>query len=87
MAEHATGIELLENPIENKGTAFTVEERVSKGLEGLLPAAVADLKTQIQRVMGHLSAKPSDLEQYIYFQDLCDRNETLYYAANPQIVS
>ena len=79
MPKHATGIDLLDNPVENKGTAFTLEERASNGLEGLLPATVEDLETQIQRVMGHLAAKPNDLEQYIYLQDLCDRNETLYY--------
>jgi hypothetical protein len=27
-----------------------------------------------------LSAKPTALEQYIYVQDLCDRNETLFHA-------
>ena len=27
-----------------------------------------------------MSAKPTALEQYIYLQDLCDRNETLFYA-------
>jgi len=43
------------------------------------PAAVDDLPTQLKRVLGHLSAKPTALEQYIYLQDLCDRNETLFY--------
>jgi malate dehydrogenase (oxaloacetate-decarboxylating)(NADP+) len=45
-----------------------------------LPAAVEGLATQVERVLGHLSAKPDDLEQYIYLQELCDRNETLFYA-------
>ncbi len=80
MHHHATGLELLESPIENKGTAFTTEERAANGLEGLLPTTVEDLDTQVQRVMGHLCAKSSDLEEYLYLQDLCDRNETLYYA-------
>ncbi|MBB3695208.1 NAD-dependent malic enzyme [Sphingomonas sp. BK580] len=74
------GISLLTDPIRNRGTGFTQDERARFGLEGLLPTAVEDLPTQVERVMGHLAAKPTDLEQYIYLQDLCDRNETLFYA-------
>ena len=75
-----TGVATLENPIVNKGTAFSAEERKSFGLEGLMPAAIETLNTQVERVLGHLGAKPDALEQYIYLQDLCDRNETLFYA-------
>jgi malate dehydrogenase (oxaloacetate-decarboxylating)(NADP+) len=74
------GTALLNDPVHNRGTAFTEEERSAHHLEGLLPAAVDDLSTQLKRVLGHLSAKPTALEQYIYLQDLCDRNETLFYA-------
>jgi malate dehydrogenase (oxaloacetate-decarboxylating)(NADP+) len=74
------GATLLNDPGCNRGTAFTEEERSRLHLEGLLPAAVDDLSTQMKRVLGHLSAKPTALEQYIYLQDLCDRNETLFYA-------
>ncbi len=80
MSDHRVGVSLLDNPISNKGTGFTQQERTKNHLEGLLPATVEDLSTQIERVMGHLLAKPTDLEQYIYLQELCDRNETLYYA-------
>jgi malate dehydrogenase (oxaloacetate-decarboxylating)(NADP+) len=73
------GTALLNDPVHNRGTAFTEEERTSHHLEGLLPAAVDDLPTQLKRVLGHLSAKPTALEQYIYLQDLRDRNETLFY--------
>ncbi len=74
------GVARLNDPIQNHGTAFTERERSRHHLEGLLPAAVDDLPTQMKRVLGHLSAKPTALEQYIYLQDLCDRNETLFYA-------
>jgi malate dehydrogenase (oxaloacetate-decarboxylating)(NADP+) len=74
------GTPILNDPVFNRGTAFTEEERSKYHLEGLLPAAVDDLPTQLKRVLGHLSAKPTALEQYIYLQDLCDRNETLFYA-------
>jgi malate dehydrogenase (oxaloacetate-decarboxylating)(NADP+) len=73
------GIELLDNPNLNKGTAFTDEERGQLGLVGLLPDSVEDIDRQLERVLGHLKAKPTDLERYIYLIGLCDRNETLFY--------
>lgn len=75
-----SGTQLLNSPQYNKGTGFSQREREELKLEGLLPAVVDDLQTQVKRVLGHLAAKPNDLEQYIYLQDLCDRNETLFYA-------
>ena len=80
MSSHDTGIKLLQDPIANKGTAFTVEERCSGKLEGLLPATIETLEVQVERVMQHLKAKSSDLEQYIYLEELYNRNETLFYA-------
>jgi len=70
----------LDDPIANKGTAFTQDERRAHGLEGLLPPAVETLDRQLQRVLGHLDAKPNDLERYIYLIGLSDRNQTLFYA-------
>jgi malate dehydrogenase (oxaloacetate-decarboxylating)(NADP+) len=73
------GLALLDDPISNKGTAFTVKERAEFGLEGLLPPSVESLDRQVERVMHHLDAKPTDLERYIYLTGLADRNETLFY--------
>jgi malate dehydrogenase (oxaloacetate-decarboxylating)(NADP+) len=73
------GQAVLNEPIRNKGTAFTLEERRKYGLEGLLPHAVESLDRQLERVMQHLDAKPNDLERYIYLIGLSDRNETLFY--------
>lgn len=73
-------LSLLNDPIHDKGTAFTEDERKSLGLEGLLPASVDTIDTQIARVMTHLDAKRTDLERYIYLMGLCDRNETLFFA-------
>jgi malate dehydrogenase (oxaloacetate-decarboxylating)(NADP+) len=75
------GEALLNDPARSKGTAFTAEERRKFGLEGLLPHAVESLDRQVERVMGHLDAKPNDLERYIYLIGLSDRNETLFYRA------
>lgn len=74
-----TGIELLDDPVLNKGTAFTNVERQERGLEGLLPQAVETIDRQLERVIEHLEQKPNDLERYIYLVGLCDRNETLFY--------
>jgi malate dehydrogenase (oxaloacetate-decarboxylating)(NADP+) len=75
------GVALLDDPMRNKGTAFTSEERRQYGLEGLLPHAVESLDRQVDRVMEHLGVKPNDLERYIYLIGLSDRNETLFYRA------
>jgi malate dehydrogenase (oxaloacetate-decarboxylating)(NADP+) len=73
------GLALLDDPINNKGTAFTVKERAELGLEGLLPPSVESLDRQVERVLHHLDAKPTDLERYVYLTGLVDRNETLFY--------
>ncbi len=75
----ARALALLEDPRRNKGTAFTKEERRQHGLEGLLPPSVESLDRQVERVMQHLEAKPTDLERYIYLVSLADRNETLFF--------
>ncbi|MBC8172147.1 MAG: oxaloacetate-decarboxylating malate dehydrogenase, partial [Anaerolineae bacterium] len=73
------GSDLLHNPHLNKGTAFTEAERDSLKLRGLLPPRVQTQAEQVQRVLGNLRSKTSDLEKYIYLISLQDRNETLFY--------
>ena len=73
------GQALLDDPTLNKGTAFSLEERRRLGLEGLLPSSVEGLDRQVERVLQHLDAKPTDLERYIYLVGLADRNETLFF--------
>src|SRR5215472_14453226 len=75
------GQTVLEDPNQNKGTAFSAAERSRYRLEGLLPASVESLDRQLERVMQHLEAKPTDLERYIYLNGLADRNETLFFRA------
>jgi malate dehydrogenase (oxaloacetate-decarboxylating)(NADP+) len=79
LQSHPTGVGLLDDLHLNKGTAFTSSEREAYGLVGLLPDTVETIETQLERVLGHLEAKPTDLERYIYLVGLCDRNETLFY--------
>jgi len=73
------GVELLHDPLRNKGTAFTERERDELGLRGLLPPRVHSLDEQVERVLENLRRKSSDLERYIFLAALQDRNETLFY--------
>ena len=74
-----SGAALLNDPEHNKGTAFTMDERRSHGLEGLLPHAVETLDRQFERAMGQLDKQPDDLSRYNYLTALQDRNETLFF--------
>ncbi len=74
------GMELLHNPILNKGSAFTTEERKLFKIDGYLPPAVSTLEQQVDRRYEGFHEKGSDLEKYIYLRSLQDRNETLFYA-------
>ena len=74
------GMELLHNPILNKGSAFTSEERKLFKIDGYLPSAVSTLDQQVDRRYEGFAEKGSDLEKYIYLRSLQDRNETLFYA-------
>jgi malate dehydrogenase (oxaloacetate-decarboxylating)(NADP+) len=75
----AQGVDWLNNPVFNKGTAFTEAERNVLGLRGLLPPHVQTMDEQVQRVMQNFRRKSSDLERYIQLVALQDRNETLFY--------
>lgn len=73
------GLELIHDPIMNKGTAFTHAERDALGLWGLLPPRVFTQEEQVMRVLGNFRRKSTDLERYIQMMALLDRNETLFY--------
>jgi malate dehydrogenase (oxaloacetate-decarboxylating)(NADP+) len=73
------GVDLLHDPMLNKGTAFSEAEREALGLRGLLPPRVHDVEAQLARVLGNFRREPSNLERYIFLSSLQDRNETLFY--------
>ncbi len=75
-----TGYELLNDPLLNKGTAFTDTERELFELHGLLPPHVATLDLQVTRRLDAFRALGSDLQKYIFLRGLQDSNETLFYA-------
>ena len=63
----------------NKSTAFTREERETKGLRGLLPYKVSNQERQMVRVLKNMRRKESDIEKYIFLSALQGRNERLFY--------
>ncbi len=73
------GRELLNDPIYNKGDAFTEEERDRFGLRGLLPTRVLSLREQVERVMDNYSRLIGDFDRYLFLTALQDTNETLFY--------
>jgi len=77
----ARGVKILHDPVRNKGTAFTEEERDFLGLRGLLPPRVHSQAEQVCKIMESLRNKPTDLERYIFLIGLQDRNENLFYKA------
>lgn len=78
-AELHRGVKILHDPVRNKGTAFTEDERDALKLRGLLPPRVHTMAEQELRVLGNLREKSTDLEKYLYLIALQDRNENLFY--------
>lgn len=74
-----TDFSLISNPILNKGTGFSNQERQDFNLYGLLPPEESDINQQCARSYDAFKSKGSDLEKYIYMRDLQDSNETLFY--------
>jgi malate dehydrogenase (oxaloacetate-decarboxylating) len=69
----------LQDPLHDKGTAFTQEERDALGLTGRLPSAVQTLDQQAQRAYQQMLRQGNDLAKNVYMEQLHDRNEVLYY--------
>ena len=73
------GIDVLHDPVLNKATAYTEEERQALGLVGLVPDVTESEDLQLRRVLQQLGHKTTDLDRYIYLVNLLDNDETLFY--------
>ena len=73
------GMAVLHDPLSNKGTAFTEEERDALGLRGLLPPRVHTQEEQMARSLQQLRRMADPLDRYIALNALHDRNEALFF--------
>jgi malate dehydrogenase (oxaloacetate-decarboxylating) len=83
-AEHcyetkARGLDVLNSPFLNKGTAFTAEERETLGLNGLLPPDFSTLGAQVKHASIQYERLPDALSKNTFLTSLHDRNEVLFY--------
>ncbi|PKH24328.1 NAD-dependent malic enzyme [Enterobacterales bacterium CwR94] len=70
---------LLEFPLLNKGSAFSLEERNDFNLHGLLPETVESIEEQAERAWRQFEDFKSDTDKHIYLRNIQDTNETLFY--------
>lgn len=79
MAVCVRGITLLRLPATNKGSAFTEQERIDLGLEGLLPPRITDLELQTDRLYANYRKLPDDLAKYQFLRAIQERSEVMFY--------
>jgi malate dehydrogenase (oxaloacetate-decarboxylating) len=75
----ARGLDVLNSPALNKGTAFTREERKDLGLTGLLPPEITTLESQVRSAYIQYERLQDVVSKNIYLTTLHDRNEVLFY--------
>jgi malate dehydrogenase (oxaloacetate-decarboxylating) len=73
------GADVARNPMLNKGTAFSSEERLGLGLEGSLPFKSTNQKQQADRIYEQVQAQSDDLQKYLLLSALLNRNAHLFY--------
>ncbi len=73
------GTTLLELPLLNKGSAFSVEERIHFNLHGLLPQVIESIEEQSQRSYQQYCSFNDAINKHIYLRNIQDTNETLFY--------
>lgn len=70
---------LLEFPLLNKGSAFSVAERNDFNLNGLLPETVETIEEQAGRAYRQYQDFKNDNDKHVYLRNIQDTNETLFY--------
>lgn len=70
---------ILNDPLLNKGTAFTQKERDEFHLHGFLPYQVMTIEQQVARRYQNFKDKRSDMAKYTFLNALQNRNEVLFY--------
>jgi len=73
------GLDVLRDPILNRGTAFSLEEREAYGLTGLLPPHVHTQADQAERFLLSFRKMSEPLDKFVALNALHDRNEDLFF--------
>ncbi len=73
------GLDVLRDPLLNKGTAFSEKERDALGLRGLLPPHVLSQVEQMARFLASLRKLSDPLDKFVALNSLHDRNEALFF--------
>lgn len=76
---HARGLDVLDDPQVNRGTAFTRAERDRLGLHGLLPHSTETIDEQVARSYEQFKACETDVDRWVFLTQLHDSNEVLFY--------
>lgn len=76
---NARGRQVLAEPLLNRGSAFSAEERKGLGIKGLVPSALSTLEEQAERVWAQVQAEPTGLLKNVALSALHDRNEVLFF--------
>lgn len=81
------GLNILNDPYQNKGTAFTKAERASLNLNGLLPPVVQSISQQTQQVYAQYQTKPTALAKRQFLMTIFNENRTLFFKLFSQHVA
>jgi malate dehydrogenase (oxaloacetate-decarboxylating) len=73
------GQQLLNTPTLNKGTAFTLQERLALNLLGLLPPQVETLAEQVTRAYKQITTFVTAKQKILFLNSLFHTNQTLFY--------
>ena len=64
------GQDVLNDPLRNKGTAFTLEERRLLRIEGQVPPAIETIEDQLLRTRSEFDRLEDPLSKHIYLRAL-----------------
>lgn len=70
---------ILNDPLKNKGTAFTQVERQKYNIVGQLPTVTQTIEQQAVQVYAQYKIKASDIEKRKFLMQIFDTNRVLFY--------
>lgn len=76
---HLRGQQVTQNPMLNKGSAFTQKERDELKLNGLLPHGITTISQQVKRRYERFCQLTTPIEKSLFLADLQNTNEVLFY--------